>query len=295
MKDLAGKSAFVTGAAGGIGLGIARAFARQGMSLALADIEAGALEDARQALSGEGVAVRSFNCDVSERSSIEGAMRAAEDRLGNLHVLCNCAGVAVAGRFQSISQEDWQWVLGVNLIGVVNGVAAFLPQARAHGEGAHIVNVGALSALWSIPLCSAYNASKGAILSLSDSLARELEPEGIGVSVVLPAAVPSRLEESERNRPARFGPPGGSAENQEFMAARRNRPAPSALDAITVGRRVVEAIQGAELYVFTHRDWRARIEDKLGTLAEALDAADASPALAGTDGRGVTDFKGDEK
>ncbi|MDP6175226.1 MAG: SDR family NAD(P)-dependent oxidoreductase [Rhodospirillales bacterium] len=282
--------AFITGGAGGVGLGIARALAEAGMRLAMVDVEEDALEVAGRVLAESGADVSTFACDVSEADSIARAIHEAGEHLGPLHLLVNSAGVAMGGRFQSYSQEDWQWILGVNLMGVVGAISAFLPQARMHGQGAHIVNVGALSSLWPIPLSSAYNASKGAVLALSESLARELEPEGIGVSIVLPAAVPSGLEESERNRPDRFGPAGQSQEHNQAMKARRARPAPQALDALIVGKRMVEAVLGNELFVFTHRDWRGRLEEKLGALSAGLDGADESPALAGTVGLGVTEF-----
>src|SRR5205823_2975359 len=207
MRDFAGKTAFVTGGASGIGLALARAFAEAGCRVMLADIEEAPLRDALGTLENVDPEVRGVVCDVADPDSVRGAAEEAISAFGNIHILCNNAGVAGGSGVDNISLDNWRWVLDVNLMGVMHGVQALLPHMRAHGEGGHIVNTASMAGLLSGGLgFSPYVASKFAIVGMSEGLATELKPLGIGVTVLCPGFVRTRIAEAGRNRPPRYGP-----------------------------------------------------------------------------------------
>lgn len=201
MRELAGKTAFVTGGASGIGFALGRAFAEAGMKVMLADIETGALDAAVKSLHNVGPDVRGIECDVTDSASVERAAGASFGAFGNVHVICNNAGVAAGGGIEDIALDSWRWVLDVNLMGVVHGIRAFLPHMRAHGEGGHIVNTASMAGMQSGLGFSPYTASKFAVVGMSEGLAPQLAPFGIGVSVLCPGFVRTRIGESGRNRP----------------------------------------------------------------------------------------------
>jgi NAD(P)-dependent dehydrogenase (short-subunit alcohol dehydrogenase family) len=180
MRELAGKTAFVTGGASGIGLALGKAFAAAGMKVMLADIETEALAAAVNSLHNFGPAVRSVICDVADPSSVERAAKASFEAFGNVHVVCNNAGVGAAGGIDNISLDNWRWVLEVNLMGVVHGIRSFLPHLRAHGEGGHIVNTASMAGMINGMGFSPYSATKFAVVSMSEGLAVQLKPLGIG-------------------------------------------------------------------------------------------------------------------
>src|SRR4030081_1541348 len=205
MRELAGKTAFVTGGASGIGLGLGRAFAQAGMKVMLADIEADALAAAVKSLENVRTAVRGVICDVADPSSVERAAKASYEAFGNVHVVCNNAGVAAGGGIDNISLDNWRWVLDVNLMGVLHGIRSFLPHIRGHGEGGHIVNTASMAGMLSGLGFSPYVASKFAVVAMSEGLSVQLAPLGIGVSVLCPGYVRTRIGESGGNRPQRYG------------------------------------------------------------------------------------------
>src|SRR4030088_2094643 len=205
MRELAGKTAFVTGGASGIGLALGRAFAEAGMKVMLADVETDALAAAVKSLHNVGPEVRGVVCDVADSSSFEDAAKASHEAFGNVHVVCNNAGVAAGGGIDHISLDNWRWVLDVNLMGVLHGVRSFLPHIRKHGEGGHIVNTASMAGMHADLGFSPYGASKFAVVSMSEGLAMQLKPHGIGVSVLCPSFVRTRIGESGRNRPQRYG------------------------------------------------------------------------------------------
>jgi NAD(P)-dependent dehydrogenase (short-subunit alcohol dehydrogenase family) len=205
MREFAGKTAFVTGGAAGIGLALGRAFARSGMKVMLADIEADALQAAVKSLREISPDIRGTICDVADAESLERAAQAAFDAFGNVHVVCNNAGVAAGGGIDHISLDNWRWVIDVNLMGVLHGIKSFLPHIRAHGEGGHIVNTASMAGMQGGLGFSPYGASKFAVVSMSEGLNLQLKPQGIGVSVLCPSYVRTRIGESGRNRPERYG------------------------------------------------------------------------------------------
>ena len=208
MEDVTGKTAFITGGAGGIGLAMAHVFAEAGMNVAILDIEAEALTRAEESLSETNTGVVAIRADVTDREAFADAADKAEARFGPVHVVCNNAGVVNFGRLDEVSYADYDWVLGVNIGGVVNGLQTFLPRMQAHGEGGHIVNTSSIAGHLSPGNLGIYCASKYAVLALSESLAGELAGSNIGVSVLCPAAVATGIVDSDRNRfaLARRGP-----------------------------------------------------------------------------------------
>jgi NAD(P)-dependent dehydrogenase (short-subunit alcohol dehydrogenase family) len=278
--ELAGKTAFVTGGASGIGLALGQAFSQVGMNVMLADIESTALTAAVRGLSDQGLTnVCSVTCDVADPVSVAEAADATYRAFGAVHVVCNNAGVAAGSGIEDISVEDWRWVLDVNLMGVVHGIRTFLPHIRNHGQGGHIVNTASMAGMIGGLGFSPYSASKFAVVSMSEGLAMRLAPLDIGVTVLCPGFVRTRISESGRNRQERYGPtrvppPGSPA---AMFAATLANLSNSGLDPLDVARRVITAIRSNELYVFTHAgpEWRSELERRFDTILLAMDRAGA--------------------
>jgi NAD(P)-dependent dehydrogenase (short-subunit alcohol dehydrogenase family) len=273
MRELAGKTAFVTGGASGIGLALGRAFAEAGMNVMLADIETDALAAAVKSLHNLGPDVRGVICDVADPMSVERAAEASSKAFGNVHVVCNNAGVAAGSGIDNISLDNWRWVLDVNLMGVVHGIRSFLPHLRAHGQGGHIVNTASMAGMINGMGFSPYSASKFAVVSMSEGLAAQLKPLGIGVSVLCPSFVRTGIGESGRNRPQRYGatqtldPAGPAAAMVAEIATRLQ----ARLDPAAVAARVLDAIRNDELYVFTHPDMRNGVDERFAAIQAAMD------------------------
>ena len=199
MQDLAGRTAIVTGAASGIGLGMARAFAQVGMNVALCDIRQAPLDWALAEVRGLGARAIAIVTDVSERASVERAAAEAERELGRIHVACNNAGVAMHGvSIETLPAADWDWVIGVNVYGVIHGIQTFVPRIRAHGDGGHVVNTASIGGFQVHPgwHTGAYSMTKYAVVALSEALDQDLGGSGIGVSVLCPAAVATHLPDT---------------------------------------------------------------------------------------------------
>jgi len=279
MRELNGKTAFVTGGASGIGFALCRAFAEAGMKVMLADIETDALAAAVRSLNHFGPNVRSVICDVADPGSVESAAKASYEAFGNVHVVYNNAGVGAAvGNIDNISLDNWRWVLDVNLMGVLHGIRTFLPHIRAHGEGGHIVNTASMAGMltgWQG--FNPYPASKFAVVAMSEGLATQLKPLGIGVTVLCPGFVRTRILESGRNRPERYGPPQAldAATPAGAMAAQVAELVQSGLEPSHVALQVLAAIREDELYVFTHPGRRAQVEERFAAILAALNKAAA--------------------
>ncbi|MFW6093280.1 MAG: SDR family NAD(P)-dependent oxidoreductase [Pseudomonadota bacterium] len=278
MKDVAGKIAFVTGGASGLGLAMARAFSAAGMNVALADIEAGALERAAADLESGGGRVLALPLDVTDRAAMERAADATEEAFGKVHVVCNNAGVAVGGPVDRMSYADWDWVLGVNVNGVINGVQTFTPRMAAHGDGGHFVNTASMAGHIATPGLSVYSTSKFAVVGLSEAMRRDLAPQGIGVSVLCPGVVRTNIFDSGRNRPPHLA----AAENtagavllDDVPEAEREAGLQAlldgALDPALVGDMVLHAIRHDELYIFSHPEMREYVERRSQEILGAMD------------------------
>ena len=277
MRELAGKTAFVTGGAGGIGFALARAFAQGGMKVMLADIEPDALQAAVESLQEISPDIRGTICDVADAASVERAAQATFNAFGRVHVVCNNAGVAAGGGIDHISLDNWRWVIDVNLMGVLHGIKSFLPHIRAHGEGGHIVNTASMAGMENELGFSPYGASKFAVVSMSEGLAMQLEPHGIGVSVLCPSFVRTRIGESGRNRPGRYGQsqPLDPASPAAAMVAEIATQIAAGIDPATVAARVLTAIRENELYIFTHPGMRAEVEARFAAILTAMDRVEA--------------------
>ena len=277
MDGFAGKTAFVTGGASGIGLALGRAFAQEGMNVMLADIEADALSEAAESLSDLRPKVRTVSCDVADPESVDRAAQATIAAFGKVHVVCNNAGVAAAGGIDAISLDNWRWVLDVNLMGVLHGIRSFLPHLRAHGEGGHIVNTASMAGMNGGLGFSPYVASKFAVVGMSEGLAMQLRPHGIGVTVVCPHFVRTRIGASERNRQPRYGEgptlePGSPAADLLAELARRIE---AGLEPAAVAAQVLAAVRNNQLYVFTHPNMREQVADRFAAIQQAMDQRSA--------------------
>src|SRR5262245_15677934 len=272
MLELAGKTAFVTGGASGIGLALGRAFVEQGMKVMLADIETDVLTEAVKSLDDSG-RVRGIACDVADPRSVERAAEVSYEAFGNVHVVCNNAGVGSRGGIDNISLENWRWVFDVNVMGVLHGIRTFLPHIRGHGEGGHFVNTASIAGISARQYFNPYGASKHAVVSMSEGLAAQLEPLGIGVSVLCPGFVRTHIMKSEHHRPARYGPKQSIEPGSPTAALRAQMSAgvETGLEPSKVAARVVAAIRENELYVFTHPGMRAMIEKRLNAILTAMD------------------------
>ena len=259
MREFAGKTAFVTGGASGIGLSLGYAFAEAGMHVMLADIEAEPLEQAVAAFKSNLPEVRGVVCDVRDYAAVERAAQMTLEAFGKVHVVCNNAGVSSASGAENISLQDWRWVIDINLMGVVHGVKAFLPLLKMHGEGGHIDNTASMAGFLPGTGFGAYTATKFAVVGISEALATELEPQGIGVSVLCPGWVATLITESRRNWPKDYGaPPPSGPMAEQFAELVRNGMAPSEVAAL-----VLKAVQNNELYIFTHPHMRPPLEKRV--------------------------------
>jgi NAD(P)-dependent dehydrogenase (short-subunit alcohol dehydrogenase family) len=263
MDDLAGKVAFVTGGASGIGLGLAQRFASEGAKVVLADIEVDALKKAEESLRADGAEVIGVQCDVSNSESVKAASARAIEAFEKIHILCNNAGVAPSGAMDETTPEDWKWCLGVNLLGVVHGVQSIVPLIKQHGEGGHVVNTASVAGLMALPTLSIYTATKYAVVGISETLHGELAPFNIGVSVLCPSFVKTQLHISHRNRPAELGA-GAPDEFMTQMLATATEPS-------EIADRVVRGIKRGDLYILPHPELKAGFQARADAILAAFD------------------------
>lgn len=287
MQDVTGKTAFITGAASGMGLGMARTFADAGMQVMLADIDGETLERAEAELKGRGASVASIVCDVTKEKSVFAAADATVDVFGKVHVLCNNAGVGAGGRFDELSQSDWDWVIAVNQLGVVYGIRAFLPRIKSHGEGGHIVTTSSMAGLvnsgsgW-----GPYNSTKYAAVALSEVLYSELKGTNIGCSVLCPGAVATNIGKAGRHRPPEYGLSArrpvlaGDGKSLDPLLAK-------GLDPNIVGRLVLEGIQRDQFYLFTDPRMRIWVERRMERIRQGFEWSARSRALVDSNSPGA--------
>jgi NAD(P)-dependent dehydrogenase (short-subunit alcohol dehydrogenase family) len=244
VQDLSGKVAVVTGGASGIGLAMARSFGAAGAKLMLADIEQAALEHAVDKLTAEGFDVDGEKCDVAVWDDVDALAAHTYERFGAAHIVCNNAGVVTFKPTWEQSLDDWKWVMGVDLWGVVHGINAFVPRMIAGGDVGHIVNTASVAGLLGFPLIAPYVAAKMAVVGLSESLHNDLKTAGhrIGVSVLCPGGVRTRIRDSDRNRPGQEKPSDGATmESNE------------AIDPEVVAALVLDGIQSGTFWLLPHQ------------------------------------------
>jgi len=271
MDDFKGRVAVVTGGGSGIGAAMARAFAREGSKVVLADLDRDGMDRVAGEIASQGGEALSVHTDVASLESVAALARRTLERFGAAHIVCNNAGVGVFGPLAEATHKDWQWVMNVNVWGVIHGIEAFLPRLIAQGQGGHIVNTASMAGLAGMPGLGVYCASKFAVVGLTESLHRELSGSGIGASVLCPMIVNTQINASERNRPEELRNEGASepslAEGQ-FTVSR-------VIEAPEVADRVVQAIRDKALYILTHVESREILRRRGARL-------DAAAARSGT-------------
>ena len=273
MEQVAGKVAFVTGGASGIGLAMVRAFTGAGMRVAVADIEQAALDRVADEFAESNAEVITLQVDVNQRDALEAAADETERAFGAVHVLCNNAGVVVAGSVETMTWKDWDWLMNVNVHGVVNGVQVFLPRLLAHGDG-HIVNTASMAGQFAPPNMSVYNTTKYAVVGLSETMRADLAEQGIGVSVLCPGVVRTNIGASGRNRPEALRLPdhtdelvmGDAAPSDAERAAALQRIFADALDPQVVGDMVLQAVLASDPYIFPHPDTQSAFDGRVAEI-----------------------------
>lgn len=276
MKDLHGRVAVITGGGGGIGEGLALAAADAGMKVVCADIEADNVERVAAAVRDGGGEAIGVVCDVSKPAAVEQLAEAAYSTFGAAHLLCNNAGVIVNGALADSTEDEWHWLLGVNLFGVMNGVRAFVPRMREQEGGGHILNTGSVASLLPLVNTGLYNVTKYSVLAISEVLQEELAADGIGVSVLCPAGVDTQINQAGRNRPAEFGGPGASPRAPTVADETQQRNLDAALAAVLSPRQVadiaLDGIRAGELYIPTHPAWKQAVAQRFERILGGFDA-----------------------
>ena len=280
MFKFEGRTAVISGGAEGIGLSIAKALGEQKMNIVLADIDEKNLLKSAAELESLGIPVLAALLDVADEMQWKSVAEKVVERFGKVHMVVNNAGVGGdSGPIENQETEGWQWALGVNLMGVVYGAKVMTPLIKDHGEGGWILNVASMAGMGGVPYSGAYTASKAAVVALSESWAAELKDKRIGVSVLCPAFVQTRIYDSERNRPDKYKSENYQIENESSFSKQTKQMVKDGIDVSIVGKRVVEAINHGELYIFTHPNYRQVNQQRFNGIDEAFARSAQSPLL----------------
>jgi len=273
MRDFRGRTAFITGGAGGLGRAFARALLAEGANVAIADIDERALERAVDEIAAPPGRLLGLACDVTDRASLEKAAAGAFGAFGRVHLVFANAGVG--GRnagLEELTALDWEWVIRVNLMSVARGVAVFLPHLRAHGEGGHFVNVASMAGMLGQPQMGPYSATKAAVVALSETLFQELKGTNIGVSALCPGFAKTGIADERPNPLAPEAPPMSKAGAER--AAQVRHAVETGLDPAEVAARTLRGVRDGDLYIFTHPDMRPWLDKRLERLRAAYDKAE---------------------
>ena len=267
MKDVKGKTAFITGGASGIGLGIAKAFYNAGSNLVLADIRDDHLKSAEEFFNDPD-RVLCLKLDVTDREAYAAAAKDSEQKFGKIHMLFNNAGMGVGGPLSKLGFDDWDWGLGVMIGGVINGIQIVLPYIRKHGEGGHIINTASKAALVPVTAFSIYGTAKSAVVGLSESIRGELAPDNIGVSAFCPGPVQSNIAQTGRIRPDQYKKDSGLLETEGALA---DRPVSELwMSQEECGDRVLKGVQNNDLYILTHPEFKKGTEEKFNAILKSF-------------------------
>ncbi len=270
MDCTEGQVAFITGGASGIGLATAKVFAKEGVSIALADIEAAALDKAAEEIKSAGGTVEPFVVDVTDRKAMAAAKDAVLAKFGQVNFIFNNAGVNAAKPVDELTYDDWDWVMGVNLDGVVNGVMTFVHELKKQGGQAHIVSTASVGGLVGMPGLAIYNTTKFGVVGMSEAIRADLKEAGVGVSVLCPGLVKTKLATSERNRPGNAGKELAIPEDDPMTLM--------GMDPEDIGNAVLSAVRGGDFFICTHPEFRDVITER----NRALEAAFHGEAPADT-------------
>ncbi len=262
-----GQVAFITGGASGIGLGVAKCLAREGMSIALADIEEQALTKAADSIMAAGGDVAPFVVDVADRAAMAATRDAILDRFGKVNLIFNNAGVNAAAPIDQLTYEDWDWVLGVNLNGVINGVMTFVTDLKAQAPAAHIINTASVGGLVGMPTLATYNTAKFGVVGLSEALRADLNEAGVGVSVLCPGLVKTNLSTSERNRPGN---------EDKAIDQPENDPLSQGMSPDQLAEAVLAGVRNRDFFLCTHPEFRDVIKQRNDAVNAAF-KGDATP------------------
>ena len=264
MDSFAGKVGFITGAASGIGFALAQTLGLQGMKLILADVEKHRLEEASDRLAERGIDVAPFVVDVTDRKAMFKAREFCLARYQGINLLINNAGVNAPGALYEVTYEDWDWVLGVNLNGVVNGIQEFLPTLMSNRGDAHIINIASVGGLVGMRGLGIYNASKFGVVGLSEALRADMEGMGVGVSVVCPGMVKTNLSSSDRNRPS---PLRKSQQSQDEPVVEQK----IGSDPLELAQQVIEGVKSGKFFINTHPEFGPVIEQRNEAVNNSFD------------------------
>lgn len=282
-NKFSGKTAIISGGAGGIGFALAEEFGRLGMNIVIADIDQNQLAIAEQQLRSANIQVLACPLDVTNYQQWKDAVTAAEQKYGDIHMLVNNAGVGgVPGTVEETKLDTWKWVLDVNVLGVVNGTQAVAPKIKNHGQGGWIINVASMAGMNGVAYSGAYAASKAAVVSMSESWAAELKKYNIAVSALCPAFVKTRIHESLRN----LQPEYQNVKSQGATKVKSKEGINHAAALVEAGiptsvlaKRVVEAIESGQSYIFTHPNYRQSVGYRAHLLDKAFADAEKSPVV----------------
>ena len=280
MSKFIGKTAVISGGAEGIGLSIAKALGEQKMNIVLTDINEKNLQKACLELETIGVPVLPVVLDVAKEDQWKEVAEKAIARFKKIHMIVNNAGVGgESGSIENQNAKGWQWALDVNLMGVVYGAKVMVPLIKQHGEGGWVVNVASMAGMGGTPYGGAYTATKAAVVAVSESWAGELESEGINVSVLCPAFVQTRIYDSERNRQSQYKSDKKSSISENVFLNKAKKMVENGIEVSIVGKRVVEALNDGEFYIFTHPNYRPLVEERSSQINAAFEKASKSPLL----------------
>ncbi|MFT4937081.1 MAG: NAD(P)-dependent dehydrogenase (short-subunit alcohol dehydrogenase family) [Paraglaciecola sp.] len=282
-NDFKGKTAIISGAAGGIGFALAQELGRKGMNIVIADIDLQQLQHAQQTLLNDNISVLACQLDVTQFNQWQETVAAAETRFGEVHMLVNNAGVGgIPGSIEDTDHNVWRWVLDVNLMGVLYGTQVVTPLLKRHGQGGWIINVASMAGMIGMPYAGAYSASKAAVVSMTESWAVELKRHNIQVSALCPAFVKTRIHESHRNRQEQYKSASEPQADKSKLRAGFNKAAAlveGGIDPVLLARRVVEALESGQTYIFTHPNYRPVTVARAKAIDAAYLDAEGSPVV----------------
>jgi NAD(P)-dependent dehydrogenase (short-subunit alcohol dehydrogenase family) len=276
MRDVEGKVAFITGGGSGIGLGMAKAFTSAGVKVVIADIRQDHLDQGMAHFTDSNFLVHPIRLDAADRAGFARAADEAERVFGPVQIVCNNAGINMFAPMDECTYDDWDWILGVNLGGVVNGVQTFVPRIKARGQGGHVVNTASMAAFITGPGAGIYTTSKFAVRGLTESLRWSVAPYNIGVSVLCPGLVNSAIHESDKVRPRELSKKVGPVD--EAFMSRLADIHKVGMDPVEVGEKVLAGIRRNDLHIFPHPEFREELQEIFDEILAAVPEGDVDAA-----------------